>query len=402
MNNLKIAWRSFLKDRQFSFLNLLGLSIGLACTLLIYLWVNDELHVGRFNQKDSQLYQVMENGQSPDGIQTGENTPGLLAKSLKNEMPEVEYAVATIHPSGLTNDKGIFSVGNNHVEGTSLFAGKDLFNVFSYKLLQGNKDQALTNLNAVILSDEMAARLFHTTENVTGKSIELNLQGFNGLYTVTGVFQKLPANALDQFDVIFNYDLYLQKNPKLTDWGNNDPDTYLILKKGTNIQAFNSKIAGFIEQKSKESKSTLFVQKFGDKYLYNHYKNGVVAGGRIEYVKLFSIIAIFILVMACINFMNLSTAKASTRLKEAGIKKVMGAYRVTLIAQYLGESLLMAFLSLGIAIVLVIILLPQFNQITGKNLEIHFDAPLIIAALAITLFTGIISGSYPAFYISGF
>ncbi len=322
MNNFKIAWRSFLKDRQFSFLNLLGLSIGLACTLLICLWVNDELHVGRFNQKDSQLYQVMENGPSTDGIQTGENTPGLLAKSLKDEMPEVEYAVSAIHPSGLTNDKGIFSAGENHVEGTSLFAGKDLFNVFFYELLQGNKNQVLTNLNAVILSDGMAMKLFHTTANVIGRSIDLNLQGFNGLYTVTGVFQKLSANALDQFDVIFNYDLYLEKNPKLTNWGNNDPDTYLILKEGTNIEHFNAKIAGFIEGKNKESKSTLFVQKFGDKYLYNHYKNGMAAGGRIEYVKLFSIIAIFILVMACINFMNLSTAKASTRLKElAGIKK---------------------------------------------------------------------------------
>ena len=144
-------------------------------------------------------------------------------------MPEVEYAVATIHPSGLTNDKGIFSVGNNHVEGTSLFAGKDLFNVFSYKLLQGNKSQALANLNAVILSDEMAMKLFHTTANVIGRSVDLNLQGFNGLYTVYRCFSKASGNCtLDQFDVIFNYDLYLQKNPKLTNWGNNNDPGYLF------------------------------------------------------------------------------------------------------------------------------------------------------------------------------
>jgi putative ABC transport system permease protein len=402
MNNIKIAWRSFLKDRQFSLLNLIGLATGLACMLLIYLWVNDELHVGRFNQNESRLYQVMENGPSPDGIQTGENTPGLLAKALKEDMPEVEYSVSTIHPGGLTSDKGILTVGETRVEATSLFAGKDLFNVFSYKIIKGDKNQALANPNAIMLSDEMALKLFHTTKNIIGRSVDLNLTGFNGLYTVTGVFEKLPPNSLDQFDVIFSYDLFLQKNPKLANWGNNDPNTYLVLKSGINVTTFNSKIAGFITGKNKDSKSTLFIQKYADKYLYNHYKNGAVAGGRIEYVRLFSIIAIFILVMACINFMNLSTAKASTRLKEVGIKKVVGAGRLTLIAQFLGESLLMAFLSLGIAITLVILLLPQFNQITGKNLTLHFDSTLLLFVLVITIFTGLIAGSYPALYISGF
>lgn len=402
MINIKIAWRSFLKDRRFTILNLLGLSVGLACTLLIYLWVNSELQVGRFNQNDGQLYQVMENGPSPDGIQTGENTPGLLAKALKEEMPEVEYAVSTIHPGGLTSDKGTLTVGDTHLEATSLFAGKDLFNVFSYKVIKGDKSQALANTNAIMISDETAERLFHTTDNVIGRNIDFNQAGFNGLYTVTGVFQKPPTNALDKFDVIFSYDLFLQKNPKLTDWGNSDPDTYLVLKKGTNVDGFNRKIEGFIAGKKKDSKTTLFVQKYGDKYLYGNYKNGVVSGGRIEYVKLFSIIAIFILVMACINFMNLSTAKASTRLKEAGIKKIMGADRSILIAQYLGESLLMTFLALGIAILLVSLLLPQFNQITGKQMELQFNSSLILAMLAIVLFTGLLSGSYPALYISGF
>jgi putative ABC transport system permease protein len=401
-NYLKIAWRNFLKDRQFTMLNLLGLSTGLACVLLIYLWVNDELHIGKFNTKDSQLYQVMENGTSPDGIQTGEKTPGLLAKSLKEEMPEVEYAVSTIHPGGLTDEKGIFSAGNKHIEGTGLFAGKDIFNVFSYNVIKGDKNNALRNTNAIMLSDEMALKLFNTTENVVGKFVDLSLEGFNGLYMVTGVFQKLPATALDEFDVIFNYDLFLQKNPKLTQWGNNDPNTYLILKKGTNINSFNNKIAGFITNKNKESKTTLFIQKYSDRHLYNNFKNGFVEGGRIEYVRLFSIIAIFILVMACINFMNLSTAKASTRLKEAGIKKVVGAGRLTLIAQYLSESLLMAFLSLVIAVLLVIALLPQFNQLTGKKLALQFDPAFILSVLAITVFTGLASGSYPALYISGF
>lgn len=402
MNSIKVAWRGFMKDRQFSILNLVGLSTGIACALLIYLWIHDELKIGKFNEKDSQLYQVMVNGNWPDGIQTGENSPGLLAKSMKEELPEVEYAVSTIHPGGITTDKGIFMTGNDRTEATAIFAGKDLFNVFSYKLIEGNKDEVLTKPDGVVLSDEMAQKLLHTTQNVIGRQVTWNQTGLSGTYQVTGVFKKLPATSLDQFDVAFNYDYFLSKNTKLTNWQNNDPYTYLILKKGTDVQAFNSKIANFVKSKDKDSKETLFVQRYGDKYLYNHYKNGVVAGGRIEYVKLFSIIAIFILVMACINFMNLSTAKASTRLKEAGIKKVMGAERTTLIAQYLGESLLMAFMSLVFAVLLVIALLPQFNQVTGKQITLEPDLTLILWAVGITLVTGLASGLYPALFISGF
>ncbi|HVW12624.1 MAG TPA: ABC transporter permease [Mucilaginibacter sp.] len=401
-NYLKIAWRNFTKDRQFSILNLIGLSTGLACALLIYLWINDELKIGRFNEKDSQLYQVMVNGHWPDGIQTGENSPGLLARSMKEELPEVEYAVATIHPGGLTNDKGIFINGANRAEATAIFAGKDLFDVFSYKLIDGNKDNVLTRPDGVVLSDEMARKLFHTTQNVVGRQVTWNQTGLSGTYLITGVFKKLPATSLDQFDVVFNYDYFLSKNPKLTNWQNNDPYTYLILKKGTDIQGFNNKIVNFVKSKDKDSHITLFVQRYGDKYLFNHYKDGAVAGGRIEYIKLFSAIAIFILVMACINFTNLSTAKASARLKEAGIRKVMGAKRITLITQYISESLLMAFIALMFAVLMVIALLPQFNLVTGKQIVLQPNLALILSAAGITLVTGLVSGLYPALFISGF
>jgi len=396
-----MAWRNILKDRSFTLLNLMGLSTGLACTLLIFLWVHDERSVDQFNEKDSQLFQVMANGKSPQGVQTRNNTPGLLAQTLTAEMPQVEYAVPVIPPSWF-DKKGIIIKGGQRIEARNQFASKDFLQVFSYPLLQGDRASALSRRRNILLSDELAKKLFRTTDNVIGKTVEWNQKDFSGLYVVSGVFQKPPANATAQFDVVFNYDLFLEKNPKLMNWGNNDPDTYVILKEGTDVAAFDQKIAGLVKARDDKSKETLFLQKYSDRYLHNHYDNGAPSGGRIEYVRLFTIIAIFILVIACINFMNLSTAKAAERMKEAGMKKVMGASRASLVAQYLGESLLMAALAAGIAVLLVAVLLPLFNGVTGKQLTLHADSPMIVAALLITLLTGLVAGSYPAIYLSGF
>jgi putative ABC transport system permease protein len=398
----KIAWRSLLKDRQFTFLNLVGLSTGLACTLLIFLWVNDELQVDKFNEKDRQLFQVMQNWETPRGIETNENTPGPLASALAAEMPEVDYAVPVI-PVSWFDKKGILTYEDNHVEASQQFVGRDYLNAFSYPLLQGNKKTALGDTHSILISDELARKLFNTNENIIGKTVTWNQKDYSGVYTISGVFAPPPLNATAQFDMLFSYELFLEKNPKkLANWDNNDPATYVILKRGTDILAFTKKIAGLIRARNPQSKQTLFVQKYSDRYLHNHYENGAPAGGRIEYVRLFSIIALFIVIIACINFMNLSTAKAAGRMKEAGVKKVMGARRSSLVAQYLGESLLMAAFAILTAILLVILLLARFNEITGKHLSIHFDAGTISMVLGITLLTGIISGIYPAVYLSGF
>jgi putative ABC transport system permease protein len=399
--SLKIAWRNILRDRSFTLLNLMGLSTGLACTLLIFLWVHDERSVDQFNENDSRLFQVMVNGETPQGVQTGENTPGLLAQTLKADMPEVEYAVPVI-PSSWFDKKGIIIYGGQRLEARDEFAGKDYLQVFSYPLVQGDRRSALTGRHNILVSDELARKLFHTTGSVIGKTVEWNQKDFSGVYVVTGVFQKPPANATAQFDIVFHHDLFLEKNQKLLDWGNNDPDTYVLLKKGTDVAAFEQKIAGLVKAKYDKSKESLFLQRYSDRYLHHHYDNGAPSGGRIEYVRLFTIIAVFILVIACINFMNLSTAKAAERMKDAGIKKVMGASRMSLAAQYLGESLLMAALAAGIAVLLVFVLLPRFNGITGKRLTLQVDSPIIVSALLITLVTGLVAGSYPAIYLSGF
>lgn len=409
-NYFKIARRSLLKDRQFTVLNLLGLSTGLACALLIYLWVSDELKTDKFFDKDSQLFQVIKNSRNADGtISSFESTPSLLAQTLVNEIPEVEYAVPVTR-----QDKGIVSAGDKHVKAIPQFAGKDYFHVFSYRLIQGDKNKVLSDKYGVLLSDKLALKLFNTTENIVGKTIKWDREDeLSGVYTVSGIFEAPPSNASAQFDLIFPFARYFEQYKdvyNLTFWDSNNPSTYVILKKGTNLHQLNEKIRDFCKLKYKAAHGTdgvewqagIFLQRYSDKYLYNRYENGVQAGGRIEYVRLFSIIAIFILVIACINFMNLSTAKAAGRIKEIGIKKVVGASRRSLVFQYLFESLLMSFLSLLIAIIFITLLLPSFNHITGKQLHLDLHIRLILSVLGITLLTGLIAGSYPALYLSGF
>ncbi|HXB45630.1 MAG TPA: ABC transporter permease, partial [Puia sp.] len=412
-NYFKIAWRNLLRDRQFSLLNLIGLSTGLTCVLLIYLWVSDERSVDRFNEKDSQLFQALKNVPNGDGtISTFESTQGLLAKSMASDFPEIEYAISVRKEDGM----GVISASDKHIKANWEFVDKDFFHVFSYLLVQGNKSSVLSNKYGVLLSDRLALKLFNSTENIIGRTITWDHGGeFNGAYVITGIFKALPSNASDQSEVLFMYDLFVEKEiggmGDVSYWGSNMSNTYLILKKGTDVKQFNNKIRGYTKSKIKTLyhnedmlrwEGDLFIQRYADRYLYNRYENGVQAGGRIEYVKLFSLIAIFILVIACINFMNLSTAKASGRIKEVGIRKIVGAGRGLLILQHIGESMLMAFLSLMVAIVMVWVLLPLFTGITGKQLALNFNFSFILSILLITCITGIISGSYPALYLSAF
>jgi predicted permease len=412
---LKIAWRNLIKDRQFTFLNLLGLSVGLACTLMIYLWVRDEMSVDKFNANDSRLYQVLKRNTDGTGsIQVSETTQGLLAESMVKELPEVEFATC----EKKERDPGILALNDKKIKAKPEFVSNDFFHVFSYQLITGNKENALSDISGILLSDATALKLFNTT-SVVGKTVQFDLKDagkdVSNTYTITGIFKAPPSNATDKFDVLLPFDLYAQKMAggmgDVTFWGSNMVSTYVLLKPNTNITAFNSKIKDYTKAKIgalyagkgfKEYEGELFTQKYSDRYLYGNFENGVQSGGRIEYVKLFSFIAAFILIIACINFMNLSTAKASKRVKEVGIKKVVGASRSSLVLQYISESLLMGFVSLCFALLIVALLLPEFRQITAKEISFHFDLNIIAAAISIALLTGIFAGSYPALYLSRF
>lgn len=396
---LRITWRNLKKDRQFTILNLLGLSVGLACTLLIGLWVADELNMDKYNAKDDQLYQVMANFKNDDGIKTGTHTAGILAPALKQELPGIEHSV-TVFPASWFNSKGTISAGDKHLKADGQYAGREFFDVFTCPMVSGDRNSLFADKQGVLISEETARNLFGTTENSIGKTIKWEQSEFSGDYAVKGVFQHNPANATEQFDLVFNYDLALERRDGVQKWGNSDPSTFVIVKKGADIDQLNAKLKDFL--KGRNDGVTLFLMKYSDRYLHDHFENGVQAGGRITYVKLFSIIALFILVIACINFMNLSTAKAAHRAKEVGIKKVVGAPRSYLIAQYLGESIALSFIALSLSLLLVELVLPSFNGITGKTLAIHITLRMVLTVTGITALTGLLAGSYPAFYLSGF
>ena len=395
---LKPIYRNFLRNKTTFIVNLISLSTGLACAILIFMWVNTELNVDKFHENDSRLYQVMQIHQFPDKIDVWDYSPALLRQALIDEFPEIEYAVST--NTRFFDNKGLISVGDDHMEIKCKYASKDFFKVFSFHLLQGDVNRALEEKNGAVISEDLAKKLFGTTENLIGKTFTWQGIG-SGIYHVTGILDKLPSNSTMKFNILFSYEVITSNLEWVNRWGGDGAETYLVLKVGVNIEDFNVKIADFLKKKPTRSQ-TLFLQKFSDRYLYGNYENGVIAGGRIDYVKLFSVVALFILIIACVNFMNLTTAKVSGKMKEVGIKKAIGSNRKTLIIQFVSESMIMTLLSVIIAVVLIISFLPVFNLINGKQLGMNLDFGFILSVLCIILLTGIISGIYPAFYLSGF
>ena len=316
---LILIYRNFLRAKSYFFINLVGLSTGLACTLLIYLWVRDEFGMNSFHEKNSRLFQVMEHQQYADEIMTTNSTPGILAETLKEEFPEVEHAATTTWVNKYT-----LSIKDHNIKADGYHVGKDFFEIFSYRLIQGNVSQVLQDKMSMVISRGLARKLFGTEENVVGKMVELQHEK---TFQITGVFEGTPANSAIQFDFVLSFEQFKDENKWVLEWGNNGPSTFITLKEGSDAKAFEDKIKTFVNEKEEQSNVTLFLQPYAERYLYGRFENGKQAGGRIEYVRLFSIIAIFILIIACINFMNLSTARASRKAKEVGIKKSVGAQR---------------------------------------------------------------------------
>lgn len=397
-HNLILIYRNFRRFKSTFFINLIGLSTGLACTLLIYLWVKDELSVDKFHKNDRQLYTVMSNFHNSDNIITNQVTSGLLGEALFKEVAGIEYAVSVSDGT----QTFLLSHGELHLKEKGLFASKDFFKAFSYELIEGDPDKVLSDRNSIVISESLAKKLFNNTASAIGKALQWEILIFKREVTVTGVFKDVPANSSDQFDFVLTFDVFEKDVISYPQWNNNYAITSLVLKDGVDPESFTEKISGFMKTKDTGSNVTLFLQRYSERYLHGTYENGFVTGGRITYVILFTIIAVFILMIACINFMNLSTAKATRRIKEVGIKKAVGAHRSTLIIQYISESMIMSFSSLIIAVLIVDLLLPQFNIITGKALVLTFDPYVILSFTAIAFVTGVVSGSYPALYLSGF
>lgn len=395
-NYIKIAFRNLKKDKQFTFLNVLGLSAGIACTLLIYLWVHDELSYDKFLDNGDRIYQVMEHRKGNGGQNLTDESSGLVSQTIALMSPEIQYASPVAPPDWF--QQSTLTVGDKNIKASVQYVGKDYFNIFSFKMLHGDKSQVLAAKSSIVISDDLAQRLFGTTD-VVGKSIRFQHQKD---FAVTGVFEKMPVHSSQQFDLALSFDYLADVQSWVKTWGAGGPHNFILVKPGANIGALNRTIANVVTRNSSDTNRTLFVMPFAGSYLENTFNHGARVGGRAEYVKLFSLVAVFILLIACINFMNLSTAKAAGRMKEVGIKKVVGAGRSQLITQFFSESLLLVLITTGIAIGIAWLLLPQFNLLTGKDIHMHFDLSMILMLIAIVLFTGIISGSYPALYLSKF
>ena len=393
-HNLLLTFRNFKRYKSSFIINLIGLTSGLACTILIYLWVADELSMDKFHAQDANLFQVMENQQYADEIMTTTSTPGLLGETLMEEIPEIEYGATTSWVGDHT-----LSIDEHSIKAKGFSVAEDYFNIFSYKMIHGNPEQVLTDKSSIVISESLAVRLFGDSDDVIGKEIEYEHEKS---FMVSGVFEDIPGKSSYQFDFVISLEIFKDENEWVMHWGNNGPPTFVLLREGSNYMEVSEKIENFVAERNEQSNVTLFLTPYSDRYLYGSYTNGVQDGGRIEYVRLFSAIALFILIIACINFMNLSTARASRRAKEVGIKKAVGANKGALIWQFLVESTFITILSLLLAMLVVGLFLPVFNEITDKQIELSFSSNFILSILSIAVFTGLVSGSYPALYLSGF
>lgn len=376
---IKLAYRNSVRDKSTFLINLIGLSTGLACTLLIALWVQDELYVDGFHEKEARLYQAMTNHNNLNEVLTKEGTQGLLADVLQADFSEVEIAIQT---SITIPQPFVLSIGDQKFKPYGKYVDADFFKLFSYEVLQGDKNSFLKDKQSIVLSQKMADKIFPNGEAMS-ESVEWELLNFNGLATVTGVF-KMPTNSSDQFDFLLPFDVYRDMNGEDIRWGNFNALTYVLLNKNNEVTEVNKRLPAYIHEKAEWNKFSTFLTPYKDQYLYSRFENGEQAGGRIEYVRLFAIIAFFILLIACINFMNLSTAKSTKRLKEVGVRKTVGANRQSLIAQYLLESTFISFIALAVALILVYIALAPFNLLTGKELGLLFNGKIIAGLVGTT------------------
>lgn len=396
-NYLKIALRGFAKNKLTFFINLFGLALGLWATISIGIWVKSELNMNRSLAEIDQVYRIMEHQRYGSDIFTTTSTPGILAPALKEEFPEVERSACYTW-----NEPALFVLEDRRINLDGIYAEPDYLHIMQYEFLHGERDLALTEINHVVLTKEAAIKLFGKTD-VIGETMLLKESDGENLFKVMGVVNINAQEVSGTFEYILPFKFMFDKpyNGWLNHWGNNGPSTIVKLNKNANGQEFSEKIVDFIAERNEGSNVKLFAYPQIDLYLYGKFTDGLQQGGRIEYVKLFSIIGLFVLLIACINFMNLSTAKSQKRSKEVGVRKVVGAEKKELVYQFLTESLLISIFAGLLALILVELTLPIFNNLTNKVMTVPYgDWFFWLQLFLVLLITGILAGSYPAFYLS--
>ena len=394
-NYIKITWRNLLRNKSFSALNILGLSIGLAVTALILLWVNYELGFDKFHEKKDRIYQVY-NKYNVDGeIWTWNSTPKVMASVIKSDYPEVEEVTRYFYENTF-----LFSHGDNNIKSTGTIVDPSFLKIFSFPLIEGNVETVLNDVNALVVTETFATKMFGDTPAV-GQIVKMDNEDS---FKITGVLKDLPNNSEFNFEYLIPWAYLKQKGWDDKNWNNNSIASYVLLKEGTNYEAFSEKIKTLRKAYDKEAPDMVtYLYPYTRGHLYSEFDNGVEVGGLIDTIRLFTIIAIIVLVIACINFMNLSTARSEKRAKEVGVRKVVGARKNALIWQFLGESILISFLAAIVALVTVVLVLPAFSTLINIDLSIDWTNPWFWGvSIGIIVFTGILAGSYPALYLSAF
>jgi predicted permease len=399
-NYLKIAFRNIIRHKAFAAINIAGLAIGMACSIFILLWVQNELSYDRFNKNANEIYRIAARaGDFKVAI-----NPAPMVADLQAKIPAIKNTVRLAQ-----SPSNVFEVGDRKFEEKRVFYADSTFlQVFSYKLIKGDRATVLNRPDAVLITEDLAKKYFGH-EGALGKILR---KDNNKDVIVTGVLENIPSNSHLQFDCILPMSSIAQTNDNIKNqvWDNFDFYAYVQLDKTfdpspTNIVKFNKGMDDIYKTHVSEKvlKVNFWLQPLTAIHLHSNYQVDLPGHGNVQYVNIFFVVALFILAVACINFMNLATARSARRAKEVGLRKVVGAGRKQLIGQFLGESMLISFLSLFIAVGIVWLLLPAFNDLAGKKLSIHLlDRKIVTILITIALVTGLISGSYPAFFLSGF
>lgn len=396
-NYLKIAWRNLFKNGLYSLINIGGLAVGMAVSFMLLLYVYNEFSFDQFNTNANRLYCVYRNQPGNGGVITGTSVPVKLAPVLVKDFPEIEQAART---NGSYDE--VVNYKDRPLKLRTMAADPSLLDMFTFTFVKGTRQTALADPSSIVLTETGAKTIFGDV-NPVGQIVK-----FGNKYPlkVTAVIKDNPQNSIFNFTALIPWSALESQQVwvKTSGWGNYSFLSYVMLKPGASLASVNAKMKGIIAHYDPFNKENqLFLYPLTRNHLYSDFKNGVNVGGRIEYVRLFLLLAIGILLIACINFMNLSTARSERRAREVGVRKAIGANRFALVKQFMGESLMLAFLALIFAIVLVEILLPVFDNIIQIQLKIPYDNPWAwCAAIGVTIFTGIIAGSYPALFLSSF
>ena len=401
-NYFKTAWRTLVNNKTYSLLNILGLSSGMAVALLIGLWVYYQYSYDRWVPGHEQAYKVgntyIEHGEK----QVVMVTPLPLAEVLRKDIPGIRY----IAPTGWVNLRGLVA-GDKKIYSPGLIAGSDFLKIIQYPLLQGHAGDVLKDPYSIVLTESTAKALFGNEDPVNRM---VRIDNNNDL-RVTGVLKDLPANATLQLSFIVPFDYWLLNDKGVrraaTNWDMVTSQIFVALQPNVSyaqIQpALANVIAKYVPEEYARSKKGVMLHPMDDWHLYSEFKNGVASGGLIDYTRIFGGIGMLVLFIACINFMNLSTARSEKRAKEVGIRKAIGSRRGGLILQFLVESVLMAVIAFGFTLVLVQLALPFFNELTGSAITIDYTSGIFwCAMMGYVLFTGVLAGARPAFYLSSF